>query len=117
MGRFNKIRNLRRDHPAQCTAFEDARIPSRQQVLNPKIFESDDRSDRVSIWTALHVNDEKFLYRDPIRHQKLQKMQLLGKNMEYNSILAENRNNFEKLDAPNYTVPQWFSRFYVWAFE
>jgi hypothetical protein len=103
---------FRRKHPGQCTTFENLRIPSRQEVLMPKIFESSDRSDRVSIWTAVNANQERFLYRNP-RQATMQRMQLIGKNMEYTGLYAESRNNFEKMSAPNYTVPQWFSRFYV----
>lgn len=110
--RYQRIKNFRLKHPTQCNTFENLRIPSRQEVLIPKVFESSERSDRISIWTALNATQERFLFRkrkDPTLHR----MTLLEKNMEYTTLYSEGRNNFEKLGAPDYMVPQWFSRFYV----
>jgi len=110
--RFETVRDFLKKHPTHNVAFNEFRIPSRQEVLSSNIFESSDRSHRTSIWTAMHANRERFLYKDPQR-PSLQRMHLIEKNMEYTSSYAENKNNFEKMAASDYQVPQWFSKFYV----
>jgi hypothetical protein len=114
--RFATVCAFRKKHPAQSSTFNTYKISNRQEILDSKIFESNDRSDRVSIFTAMHANEERFLCHNPKSNgpRKLQPMHLVSKNMEYASTYAEDKNDFEKVTSTNeYSIPNWFSRFYV----
>jgi hypothetical protein len=112
--RFKTICNYRKKDQAEYSNFENYRIPNRHEILSSKVFDSDNaRSDRVSIWNALHSNEECFFYRDwKSAEPKLKRMHPISKHMEYGNKSTEN-NSFEKLFTSNFTAPRYFSRFYV----
>lgn len=112
--RFGTICKYQKKNEAECCSFEKYRIPNRHEVLSSNVFDSDNaRYERVSIWNGLHSNEECFLYSDlNSTEPKLRRMHSISKHMEYGNACSEN-NSFEELFTFDFTVPHYFSKFYV----
>ncbi|KAI6191562.1 hypothetical protein M3Y97_00241500 [Aphelenchoides bicaudatus] len=103
--RFQTIRDIHKKQPARTYFDEHRRVPSRKQVLEPVLLETDDRDDRVSIWMALNSEKEHFLYQSPVDSKKKRRMRTVIRNFEYAG--AYDGSTFESLSAPDYIVPNW----------